>query len=138
MLNNDGYQWDFNKLTKQPNILKLPKLFLLKKEWDWKYISEHATWISAQEGRNYYFNLFADLLDFGKLSYRTDIELTEKVIERYDKKKQWDWNALVQNDSIFFSFEYIDKHEDKPWNWHSFAHREGLSFDVVLSHKEKD
>lgn len=138
MLNNDGYQWDFNKLTKQPNILKLPKLFLLKKEWDWEYISEHATWISAQEGRNYYLNLFADLLDFGKLSYRTDIELTEKIIERYDKKKQWDWNALVQNESINFSFEYIDKHEDKPWNWHSLAHREGLPFDVVLSHKEKD
>ena len=138
MLNNDGYQWDFNKLTKQPNILKLPKLFLQKKEWDWVYISEHATWISAQEGRNYYFNLFADSLDFGKLSHRTDIELTEKVIERYDKKKQWDWDALVQNESINFSFEYIDKHEDKPWNWHFLAHREGLPFDVVLSHKEKD
>lgn len=138
MLSNDGYQWDFNKLTKQPNILKLPKLFLQKKEWDWGYISEHATWISVQEGRNYYFNLFADSLDFGKLSHRTDIELTEKVIERYDKKKQWDWNALVQNESINFSFEYIDKHEDKPWNWHFLAHREGLPFDVVLSHKEKD
>ena len=138
MLNNDGYQWDFNKLTKQPNILKLPKLFLLKKEWDWEYISEHAIWISAQEGKDYYFKLFVDLLDFGKLSHRTDIELTEKVIEQYDKKKQWDWNALVQNESINFSFEYIDKHEDKPWNWHSLAHREGLPFDVVLSHKEKD
>ena len=138
MLNNDSYQWDFNKLTKLPNILKLPKLFLQKKEWDWEYISEHATWISTQEGRNYYFNLFADSLDFGKLSHRTDIELTEKVIERYDKKKQWDWNALVQNESINFSFEYIDKHEDKPWNWHFLAHREGLPFDVVLSHKEKD
>lgn len=138
MLNNDGYQWDFNKLTKQPNILKLPKLFLLKKEWDWEYISEHAIWISAQEGKDYYFKLFVDLLDFGKLSHRTDIGLTEKVIEQYDKKKQWDWNALVQNESINFSFEYIDKHEDKPWNWHSLAHREGLPFDVVLSHKEKD
>ena len=138
ILNNDSYQWDFNKLTKQPNILKLPKLFLQKKEWDWEYISEHATWISAQEGRNYYFNLFTDSLDFGKLSHRTDIELTEKVIERYDKKKQWDWDALVQNESINFSFEYIDKHEDKPWNWHFLAHREGLPFDVVLSHKEKD
>ena len=138
MLNNDSYQWDYNKLTKQPNILKLPKLFLQKKEWDWEYISEHATWISAQEGRNYYFNLFADSLDFGKLSHRTDIKLTEKVIERYDKKKQWDWDALVQNESINFSFEYIDKHEDKPWNWHFLAHREGLPFDVVLSHKEKD
>lgn len=31
ILNNDSYQWDFNKLTKQPNILKLPKLFLQKK-----------------------------------------------------------------------------------------------------------
>ena len=138
MLNNDGYQWDFNKLTKLPNILKLPKLFLQKKEWDWEYISGHATWISAQEGRNYYFKLFADSLDFGKLSHRTDIELTEKVIERYDKKKQWDWDALVQNESINFSFEYIDKHEDKPWDWHVLAHREGLPFDVVLSHKEKN
>lgn len=138
MLNNDGYQWNFNKLTKLPNILKLPKLFLQKKEWNWEYISEHATWISVQEGRNYYFNLFADSLDFGKLSHRTDIELTEKVIERYDKKKQWNWDALVQNESINFSFEYIDKHEDKPWDWHFLAHREGLPFDVVLSHKEKD
>lgn len=138
ILNNDDYQWDFNKLTKLPNILKLPKLFLQKKEWDWEYISENATWISAQEGRNYYFNLFADSLDFGKLSHRTDIKLTEKVIEQYDKKKQWDWDALVQNESINFSFEYIDKHEDKPWNWHSLAHREDLSFDIVLSHKEKN
>ena len=46
--------------------------------------------------------------------------------------------ALVQNESIDFSFEYIDKHEDKPWNWHFLAHREGLPFDIVLSHKEKD
>ena len=77
-------------------------------------------------------------MDFGKLSHRTDIGLTEQIIEKFDKKKQWDWNALVQNESINFSFEYIDKHEDKPWNWHFLAHREGLPFDVVLSHKEKD
>lgn len=138
ILNNDGYQWDFNKLTKQPNILKLPKLFIQKKAWDWEYVSEHATWISVQKGKDYYFKLFADSLDFGKLSHRTDIGLTEQIIEKFDKKKQWDWNALVQNESINFSFEYIDKHEDKPWNWHFLAHREGLPFDVVLSHKEKD
>ena len=111
---------------------------MLKKSWDWEYISEHATWISTQKGKDYYFKLFVDSLDFGKLSHRTDIELTEKVIERYDKKKQWDWDALVQNESINFSFEYINKHEDKPWDWHILAHREGLPFDVVLSHKEKD
>lgn len=138
MLNNANYQWNFDKLTKQPNILKLPKLFMQEKAWDWKYISQHATWISTQKGRNYYFRLFADLLDFGKLSHRTDIELTEKVIEQYDKKKQWDWDALVRNESINFSFDYIDKHEDKPWDWHFLAHREGLPFDIVLSHKEKD
>jgi len=138
ILNNVSYQWDFDKLTKLPNILKLPKLFMLKKEWNWEYISEYATWISTQKGRDYYFNLFVDSLDFGKLSYRTDIELTEKVIEKYDKKKQWNWEALVQNESINFSFDYIDKHEDKPWNWHFLAHREDLPFDVVISHKEKD
>lgn len=138
MLNNDSYQWDFNKLTKLPNIMKLPKLFLQKKEWDWEYISEHATWISAQKGKDYYFKLFTDSLDFRKLSRRTDIGLTEQIIEKFDKKKQWDWNALVQNESINFSFEYIDQHEDKPWNWHFLAHREGLPFDVVLTHKEKD
>lgn len=104
----------FQQTDKTAKHLETTKTVLTEKEWDWVYISEHATWISAQEGRNYYFNLFADSLDFGKLSHRTDIELTEKVIERYDKKKQWDWDALVQNESINFSFEYIDKHEDKP------------------------
>ncbi len=138
MLNNDSFQWDFNKLTKLPNIMKLPKLFLQKKEWDWEYISEHATWISAQKGKDYYFKLFTDSLDFRKLSRRTDIGLTEQIIEKFDKKKQWDWNALVQNESINFSFEYIDQHENKPWDWHFLTHREGLPFDVVLSHKEKD
>lgn len=138
ILNDDRYQWDFNKLTKQPNILKLPKLFMLEKAWDWEYISEHATWISAQEGRNYYFKLFADSLDFGKLSHRTDIELTEKVVDQYDKKKQWEWDALVKNESINFSFEYINNHEDKPWDWHFLSYRKDLPFDVVLSHKEKD
>lgn len=138
MLNNDSFQWDFNKLTKLPNIMKLPKLFLQKKEWDWEYISEHATWISAQKGKDYYFKLFTDSLDFRKLSRRTDIGLTKQIIEKFDKKKQWDWNALVQNESINFSFEYIDQHENKPWDWHFLTHREGLPFDVVLSHKEKD
>lgn len=138
ILNKDDYQWDFNKLTKLPNILKLPKLFMLKKAWDWEYISEHATWICTRKGQDYYFRLFVDSLDFGKLSHRTDIELTEKLIDKFDKKKQWDWDALVQNESINFSFEYIDKHEDKPWDWHFLSHREGLPFDVVLSHKGKD
>ena len=138
ILNNDSFKWDFDKITKLPNILKMPKLFMLKKTWDWGYISEHATWISAQKGKDYYFKLFTDFLDFGKLSYRTDIELTEEVIKKYDRTKRWDWEALVQNDSITFSFEYIDQHEDKPWNWRLLAHREELPFDVVLSHKEKD
>jgi hypothetical protein len=138
MLNNDKYIWDFDKLTKQPNILKLPKLFTLTKAWNWVFISEHATWISAQKGKDYYFKLFANALDFSTLSHRTDIELTEKVIEQYDKKKQWDWSALVKNESINFSFDYIDKHEDKPWDWKLLAHREGLPFNIVLSHKDKD
>lgn len=138
ILNNADYQWDFEKLTKLPNILRLPKLFMQDKPWDWNYISEKASWISTQKGKDYYFKLFVDSLNFGVLSSRRDIELTEKLIDKFDKRKQWDWNALVKNESINFSIEYIDKHEDKPWDWHFLAHRKGLPFDVVLSHKEKD
>lgn len=138
-LENPQYRWDYGELSRLPNLIDWPgwpNLFKIDKPWDWSYISEHATWISTQQGRDGYFKSFAAELNFKKLSARTDIGLTESVIEKYDKR--WDWDALMRNSSVHFSLDFIKSHNDKPWNWKAISLTGGLTIDVVRKLNDKD
>lgn len=136
IVNNEKYNWDFKQLSHLDNILRLPRLFMIDKDWDWEYISESATWISTEKNKDYYFREFKSKLSFPKLSLRHDIGLTQQVIVKTEQMG-WDWNALVNNESIIFDFAYIKKHQDKPWNWALFSNRDDLDFDVVNELREK-
>lgn len=138
LLDNENYKWDFQALSHLSNILEDPKLLQLNKDWDWTYISEFAKWIDADKENNYYFNKFVKKLDFSKLSFRTDINITEEVIEFYDKHHNWDWDALIHNSSIDFSIDFIEKYIDKPWDWKLISMRDDLSSSFIANHKEKD
>lgn len=138
ILNDEKNKWNYKKLTTLSNIIKQPSLFQLDKDWDWDIISRVATWISTEKGSDYYFKKFISLLSFNELSKRTDIGLTEKIIVKYDKKYNWNWDALVENESIDFSFDYIREYIEKKWNWHKLSKRQDLQFEFVLDFEDKD
>ncbi len=138
-LENESYKWNFSFLSHLTNIIQEPRLFQLDKNWDWDYISEHAKWISFGEGDNYFVNRFKDSLNFQLLSLRTDINLSEKDISKYEKKGyKWDWQALTQNTSIYYSLEFIVEHIDKPWNWKLLSSHPALNTQFVEDNKDKE
>lgn len=137
LLSDENYQWDFRALSTLENLLRQPKLLSINKEWDWEYISENADWISFEPKRDYYLGQYLNKLSFRILSKREDIGLSEDAVIKYEKKAEWDWEALANNPSVRFSFDYIKKHPDKPWNWILLSGRDDLSSDVVSDNMEK-
>ena len=136
IVTNENYNWDFKSLSHLDNILRLPRLFMIDKDWDWEYVSEYAKWISMEKNKDYYFWKFKSNLSFPKLSLRRDIGLTQQVIAKTEKMG-WDWSALVNNESVIFEFAYIKKHQDKPWNWALLSNRDDLDFAIVNELREK-
>ena len=134
-LDNPEYHWVFPILSHLPNIMEEPGLLQLDKDWDWSYISEHAKWINTEKESDYYFKLLVDKLSFDKLSFRTDININEDVITKYETKN-WDWDALTCNSSIVFSLDFIEKHLDKPWHWDVVSSRDDLSMAFLEKHIE--
>ena len=137
LLSNENYHWDFRALSTLENVLRQPRLLSINKEWDWEYISENADWISFEPKRDYYLGQYLKKLSFRILSKREDIGLSEDAVVKYEKKADWDWEALANNPSIRFSFDYIKKHPDKLWNWVLLSKRDDLSSDVVSDNVDK-
>lgn len=139
---NQQYHWNFFELTKLSNIISEPRFFELEQDWDWLYISQHAKWIFTstddEKRSNYFFKKYSKYLSFELLSSREDIGLTEDVIRKYNKSKQWDWEALVLNPSVVYSLKFIEDFIDKPWDWKRISMREDLNCDFVESHRDKD
>lgn len=131
--------WDYHSLTRLENILNSPNLFDLELDWDWDYISAHAKWISVSKetGNTYFFRQYQSKLSFSILSSRDDIGLTEEIILKY-KNADWDWDALIINSSISFSFDFIIKHEALSWNWKELSLRKDLLNDTIITLKDKD
>lgn len=137
LLSDENYKWDFRALSTLENLLRQPRLLSINKEWDWEYISENADWISFEPKRDYYLGQYLKKLSFRILSKREDVGLSEDAVVKYEKKADWDWEALANNPSIRFSFDYIKKHPDKPWNWALLSRRDDLSSDVVSDNVDK-
>lgn len=139
LLINPNTSWDFNKITRLSNVIDTPFLFTIDVDWDWDYISENANWInlSKETGSTYYFDQYKSKLSFRLLSKRTDIGLSESIIKKYDKFGKWDWEALIVNSSINFSFKFIKEHSDLAWDWGMLSLRDDLTNDILKSLIEK-
>lgn len=136
LINNEKYSWNYCQMSYLDNILRQPRLFLIDRDWDWEYISEKAMWISTEKNKDYYFTQLKTKLSFAKLSSRKDIGLTQSIVSKY-QQYGWDWDALVNNDSILFDFDYIKNHQDKPWNWQTLSQRDDVDFSIIEELKEK-
>lgn len=137
ILSNEKYLWDFRALSTLKNLIRQPRLLSIKKDWDWEYISKHANWISFEPKRNYFLKQYLKMISFRILSKREDIGLSEDAVVQYEQKVDWDWEALANNPSICFSFDFIKDHPDKPWNWGLLSKREDLSSDIVSDNLER-
>lgn len=137
ILNNPIYHWNFQKLTRLKNILSQPHLFELQKDWDWEYVSSNATWISFEKQKDYFLKKFIKKISFKALSNREDIGLTEKIVIKYEQKYEWDWEGLANNPQLCFSFDFINSHNDKPWNWALLSEREDLTHQIVEDNLDK-
>ena len=137
-IDNKDYHWDFSSLSHLQNILEEPRLLQLDKNWDWIYISEHAKWINTDKEEDRLFKKFLDKFSFEKLSFRTDINLSEEVIKKYDSNYNWDWKALTENTSIQYSLAFIDEYIGKPWHWDVISTRDDLTMDFLEKHKDMD
>lgn len=133
------YHWNFQKLTRLENILSSPNLFDLDVDWDWGFISANAKWINVtrKAGNTYFFKHYISKLSFYELSSREDIGLTEKLILQYNESG-WNWDALINNPSISFSFEFILEHNSLSWNWENLSNREDLTNDTISKLEDKE
>ena len=138
-LKDEKYKWNLKRLSHLPDISVKARLFETRtEEWDWEYLSANAIFLKIHnEKPSYFISKFKKFIDFSKFSKRTDAGINEKLIEKY-KKYNWDWNALIENPSIKFSFKYIDDHIDKPWNWKKLSSRSDLEFDFVKKYPSKN
>ena len=139
LLTAPTYHWNFQKLTRLENVLSSPNLFDLDVDWDWGFISANAKWINAtrEAGNTYFFKLYLSKLSFYELSSREDIGLTEKLILQYNESG-WNWDALINNPSISFSFEFILERNSLSWNWKDLSNRDDLTNDIISKLEDKE
>ena len=138
LLNNSAFNWDYNGLSKLSMINANHEIFKINNDkWDWDYISEFSLCFNSSKFK-VNFNLHIENINFSLFSVRTDTGLDEYLIEQYIDKN-WDWNTLVINPSIDFSFKFIDKHIDKPWDWNFLSKRSDfiLTEDLIIKYADK-
>lgn len=140
LLTNPNTHWDYSKVTRLSNVIDSPLIFAIEIDWDWDYISENAKWIniSKETGSIFYFTQYQSKLSFKILSKRTDIGLTESIVNKYDSIVEWDWNALIVNPAINFSFQFIEKHCNLDWDWKMLSSREDLTNEILEALIEKE
>jgi hypothetical protein len=141
-LKNDTYHWDFKGLSKLDNINRNDSFLEIKtKEWDWDYLSEFSGCFKKGEKFVHRFRKFINDINFQTFSKRTDSDITEDLIAK-NIGKNWDWNALSENNSIKFSIDFIKQNKDKQWNWNALSNRQEIKLDnetlIELSDKEWD
>ena len=138
ILNNPSYYWDYKELSKLSEINANHEIFTINKgNWDWEYISEFGTCLSKSTNFDVNFSLLEENINCALLSKRSDTGITESFLEQHFEKN-WDWNALVNNPSIVFSFKFILAHIDKPWNWTTLSSRNDLECKIVSENSNID
>jgi len=138
-LDKSDYKWDFTSLSQHQQLNEHPKIFDTKTEnWDWHFLSANAHWLDLHNRDNvFYLERFKRHIDFTEYSRRRDAGITENLVERTEKKLNWDWDELVLNESIVFSFKFISTHQEKAWDWSSLSAREDADFEIVYQLKDK-
>lgn len=138
ILNNPTYYWDYKELSKLPEINANHEIFTINKEkWDWEYISEFGVCFNNSPAFYENFTLHEDNINCALLSKRIDTGITESFLEQH-LEKNWDWDALVNNPSINFSFKFILAHIDKPWNWNALSGRNDLECKIITEYSNID
>jgi len=131
LLNNPSYKWDYNELTKLPEINNNHEIFTIEMgKWDWDYISEYSSCFKNSTSFETNFSLHKDRINYALFSKRIDSGIEESLIEQHFEKN-WNWDILVNNPSITFSFGFILKHIEKPWDWGILSSREDLTWNII-------
>lgn len=137
-LNNPLHNWDFAGLSRLPNIDVNHEIYTITPEkWDWDYISEFGTCFKKGKAFEDNFNLHREYIKFELLSKRTDVGITEALIAD-NIEYPWDWNSLVNNEAVEFSFKFIFLHQDKPWKWEQLSGRQDLKWEIIIKNLEMD
>ena len=143
LLYNDLYYWDFYALSQNEAINWHPSLLKIKKkQWDWKYLSEHSKCFSDYSGAKNQSNLsknikqFKDVLDFGKLSNRNDITFDDSLLKEFNSEA-WDWKSISSSEKLSVSNEFLIKNQDKDWDWCQLSQSHKLIIDKELLGKTK-
>ena len=77
---------------------------------------------------------FVDFMgfDFRILSFNANI--TFDIVEKHIDKP-WDWVGLSCNPNI--TFDIVEKHIDKPWSWYGLSCNPNVTFAFVEKHIDK-
>lgn len=117
--------WDWDKLSENPNISMEFILKLSNKPWNWNYVSKNP-------------NLTMDVIDNLDISmfnidwvYIAQKPLSMEFIERYMDKfsNSRCMYSISLNPNITTDFIY--KHIDKPWNWYGVSQNSGITMKDV-------
>ena len=60
--------------------------------------------------------------------------ITFDIVEKHIDKP-WDWQMLSNNPNI--TFDIIEKHIDKPWDWCDLSNNQNITFDFIKKYEHK-
>jgi len=129
----DLFHWDF--LSVNRNVFKdLSLLDAFEDKIDWSGGDCYGDSIAANEGIYWDIELigkYADKLNFEKLSYSTNVEWSELLLEKH--KDKWDYDELILNESIPWTLELFDKYFDKSTllKIHVQSNTRLMTFDLI-------
>jgi hypothetical protein len=129
LLNTRSYKWSFKYLSKLDSINWNSSILKIKTaKWDWEYLSEHSNCFKRDKGFTERFDEFVEFINFQKFSKRIDSDITEELITR-TIDENWDWEVLSANQSIKFTFSFINEHKIKSWDWNYLSSRNDIAFN---------
>ena len=115
------YKWDYQLLSKNPN---LTEKFILKhpaKEWNIKYLINN--------------NKITDFNALSKFNY-----LYSSIIRKYPNKP-WDWEWIIENTNINIEdcipFDLIEKYKDK-WDYYFLSRNSNLTEEFIMKYPYKN
>jgi len=128
ILDNPDKPWDWDKLSRNPNVTWDIVQQNTDIPWDWYVLSANpdiTTWDIVQKNPDKPW-------DWVFLTSNPNITLD---IVQQNPDKPWDWFGISANPTL--SWGFIQKNPDKPWDWCFISENPNITWDIVQQNPGK-
>ena len=127
ILDNPDIPWDWDILSRNPNITWDIVQQNPDKKWNWWELSKNPniTWDIVQQNPDKKWNWY-------RLSENPNI--TWDIVQQ-NPDKPWDWDRLSETPNI--TLDIVQKNPDKKWNWDRLSRNPNITWDIVQQNPDK-